>query len=447
MLASAIGVTFVKTGVTITDTEGPCMSSATFAEHTGTKWYRGATRQQWRSFTAAYLGWMLDIMDLMIFSMVITYIVSDFNVDRGAAGMVASITLVASAFGGIIFGFLADRFGRTRSMIASIVVYSLGTLLCGLSTGIGTLVVARIIVGIGVGGEWGAGTALVSETWPARHRGKVIAWVQSAFASGYALAALVALLVVPTLGWRWAFFVGVLPALLALWIRRNTAESQIWTEAGTRLNAKEAIRLLVRERPKAVAVCFSFTAAAMFGYWGLFTWIPNYLGSPVSEGGRGMSILSSTSWIIIMQVGAAIGFISFGYVADRLGRRNAFLLYFLVAALCVPIFLLITNQTAVLVFGAIMALFGSGFYSGFGPTFAELFPTEIRAFAQGFIYNGARATSALAPAAVGLLSDQFGVGLGMVGTAGFYLVAALIVLFFLPETRGKKLETHGAVAA
>ncbi|MBK1787949.1 MFS transporter [Prauserella cavernicola] len=411
------------------------------------RWYRGATKNQWRTFSAAYLGWMLDIMDLMIFSMVIGHIVTEFGSDRGTAGAIASFTLVASAFGGLVFGLIADRIGRTKAMVASILCYSVGTFLCGLTTDMGMLLVARIVVGLGVGGEWGAGTALVTETWPARHRGKVVAWVQSAFATGYALAALITLLVVPTLGWRWAFFAGILPAIVAFWIRRATRESEMWLEAGERLSAKQSIKQLFSANPKAVVVCIGFTALAMCGYWGLFTWIPNYLGSPVDEGGRGMGILSSTTWIIVMQVGAAAGFISFGYVADRIGRRWAFILYFTAAALCVPVFILIENEVLMLVFGAVMSLFGTGFYSGFGPTLAELFPTEIRAFAQGFIYNTGRAASALAPMLVGVMATNLGVGMALTGTAGFYLLAAIVVLLFLPETKGQELTTGTGAAA
>ncbi|NDZ78621.1 MFS transporter [Streptomyces sp. SID10853] len=392
---------------------------------------------------------MLDIMDLMIFSMVITYIIKDFHTDQGLAGLIASLTLVASAFGGLIFGFLADRFGRTKSMMASILCYSVGTLLCGFTTGVPTLMIARLIVGLGIGGEWGAGTALLSESWPARHRGKVIAWVQSAFATGYAAAAVVTLLVVPALGWRWAFFVGAAPAVLAFWVRRGTKESEAWTSASERLSPKQSFRRLFAERPGTVVVCLAFTTAAMFGYWGLFTWIPSYLSTPVADGGRGMSLADSTTWIVVMQIGAAVGFVTFGYVADRFGRRTAFLVYFLVAALCIPVFFMLQNQIAMMLFGAVMTLFGTGFYSGFGPTFAELFPTEIRAFAQGFIYNGGRALSALAPAVVGFLADSAGASLAMTGTAVFYLLAAVVVFFFLPETANRKpgLETGTEASA
>jgi MFS family permease len=408
-------------------------------------WYRGATKNQWRAFSGAYLGWMLDVMDLIIFSFVIGYVITEFHSDAGVAGLVASLTLVASAFGGFVFGFLADRIGRTKSMMASIICYSVGTLLCGFAPNIAMLMVFRIIVGLGVGGEWSAGSALVSETWPARHRGKVLAWVQSAFASGYALAAIVAAVIIPIAGWRWAFFFGVIPAILAFWIRHNTEESEVWKKA-ERVNLREAIRRLFIDHKKSAIVCLAFTAAASCGYWGLFTWIPSYLATPVAAGGQGLDLVKSMTWIIVMQVGAGAGFICFGYIADRIGRRKTFLFFFLGAVVCVPLFVMIRGDVALMLFGAVMAFVGTGFYSGFGPTFAELFPTEIRAFAQGFIYNTGRAVSALAPALVGFLSLQFGPVIALGSTAGFYLIAAIVVFFFLPETRGTELTSGSSVA-
>jgi len=187
-------------------------------------------------------------------------------------------------------------------------------------------------------------------------------------------------------------------------------------------------------------VCFAFTAAAMCGYWGLFTWIPTWLATPVANGGPGLDLVKSTTWIVVMQVGAALGFISFGYIADWLGRKAAFIIYFVLSALAVPIYTLISTPNMLLVFGPIVAFFGTGFYSGFAPTFAELFPTSIRATAQGFIYNTGRAVSALAPAAVGFLATSYGLGGALAFTAGFFLLAGLIVLFFLPETKGADLQ-------
>lgn len=405
-----------------------------------TAWYVGATTAQWQAFWSSYLGWALDIMDLLLFAMMLSHISADLGMSRSTAGMIASASLVATAFGGLIFGFLADRIGRTRSMVLSILCYSIGTLLCGLSQDVTQLLLFRIIVGLGVGGEWSAGAALITETWPARHRGKVMAWVQSAFASGYALAAIVAAVFLPIVGWRGVFFFGIAPALLAFWIRRHTPEPEIWKQQIERLSLGATIRTLLHDHGRSTAVGFAFTAAAMCGYWGLFTWIPTWLATPVANGGPGLDLVKSTTWIVVMQVGAGLGFISFGYVADSLGRKAAFVIYFLLSALAVPVYTLVSSPAMLLAVGPVVAFFGTGFYSGFAPTFAELFPTNIRATAQGFIYNAGRAVSALAPAAVGILSTSFGLGGALAFTAGFFLLAGLIVLVFLPETKGAELK-------
>ncbi|GGV41844.1 putative metabolite transport protein [Actinomadura cremea] len=402
-------------------------------------WYRGATKDQWRTFTGAYLGWMLDVMDLMLFAMVISDVSADLDFDQSAAGFVASAALVATAVGGLLFGFIADRFGRTRSMVFSIVGYSAGTLLCGFSTSLTMLLVFRVVVGVCLGGEWSAGTALVSETWPERHRGKVLAWVQSAFGVGYALAALVAAIVLPIGGWRWVFFVGVLPALSALWIRRHTPEPKMWLERRERVTLGGAVRTLLTEHRRPFLVAMTFTSFAMLGYWGLFTWIPTYLSTPVDEGGMGMDLVHSTTWIVLMQVGAVIGFISFGYVADRIGRKAAFITYFALAAVLVPVFVSVSQPAVLLVVGIVVSLFGTGFYSGFGPAFAELFPTHIRGTAQGVVYNGSRAISAAGPATIGVVADRFGASAGLGITTAFFVLAALTVAALLPETRGKAL--------
>jgi MFS family permease len=404
------------------------------------RWYVGATRAQWQTFWSSYLGWALDIMDLMLFAMLLSHMSADLGMERSTAGAIASASLVATAFGGLIFGFLADRIGRTRSMVLSILCYSVGTVLCGLSQDVTQLLLFRIVVGLGVGGEWSAGAALITETWPARHRGKVMAWVQSAFATGYALAAIVAAVFLPLVGWRGVFFFGIAPALLAFWIRRHTPEPEIWKQQPQRLSLGETVRTLAGEHGRSTLIGLAFTSAAMCGYWGLFTWIPTWLATPVSAGGPGLNLVKSTTWIVVMQVGAALGFISFGYVADYLGRKSAFIIYFVVSALSVPIYTLISTPPMLLVFGPVVAFFGTGFYSGFAPTFAELFPTTVRATAQGFIYNTGRAVSALAPAAVGLLAGSFGLGGALTFTAGFFLLAGVIVLVFLPETKGAPLQ-------
>ncbi|MFC3580060.1 MFS transporter [Sphingomonas hylomeconis] len=404
------------------------------------RWYIGATKAQWTTFWSSYIGWALDIMDLMLFAMMIAYISPDLGMDKSAAGMLVSVTLIASAFGGLIFGFLADRIGRAKAMVLSILCYSVGTMLCGFSQNLTQLLLFRIVLGIGIGGEWSSGAALLTETWPARHRAKVMAWVQSAFATGYALAAIVAALLLPHIGWRGVFFFGLVPALFAFWVRRHTPEPEIWLKQKERLSFGQTIKLLFGEHKRSTIVGLAFTSAAMCGYWGLFTWIPTYLATPVAAGGPGLDLVKSTTWIVIMQVGAAAGFVTFGYIADSIGRKAAFMTFFFISALAVPAYTMIHDPTILLIFGPIVAFFGTGFYSGFAPTFAELFPTQIRATAQGFIYNTGRASAAVAPAMVGLLSGSYGISGALAFTAGFFALAGFIVLFFLPETKGAELQ-------
>ena len=412
----------------------------TNSEHPADKrWYVGATKKQWTVFWAAFLGWALDVMDLMLYSMVIVYVIQEFGMNSSMAGTIASAALIASAFGGIIFGFVADKFGRKKSMLYSIILYSAASLLCGFSESFTQLIVFRILVGLGTGGEWSAGAALVTETWPAQHRAKVMAFVQSAFAVGYALAALIAMVVIPVWGWRGVFFAGVLPALITLWIRKKAPESEMWEKQEERLSPTKIMATLFGEHKKYTIISLLFTSFAMLGYWGLFTWIPTYLATPVSSGGPGLDVVKSSVWIVIMQGGAWLGFVLYGYISDAIGRKKSFALFFIVSAISVPIYMLIKDVTVLLIFGPIVAFFGTGFYSGFGPLFAELFPTSIRATAQGFIYNVSRALSAFAPFIIGQLAVSRGLSSALLVTSGFFLLAAIVVLLFIPETKNQEL--------
>ncbi|MFD0051481.1 MFS transporter [Actinomycetes bacterium NPDC127524] len=403
------------------------------------RWYVGATKKQWTVFWAAFLGWALDVMDLMLYSMVIVYVIKEFGMNSSMAGTIASGALIASAIGGIIFGFVADKFGRKKSMLFSILLYSAASLLCGFSTTFSQLMMFRILVGIGTGGEWSAGAALVTESWPAQHRAKVMAFVQSAFAVGYALAALIAMVVIPAWGWRGVFFAGVIPALVTLWIRKNAPESEMWKNQESRPSARQILATLFGAHKKYTIIAVVFTSFAMLGYWGLFTWIPTYLATPVADGGPGLNVVKSSVWIVIMQAGAWLGFVLYGYISDAIGRKKSFALFFIVSAISVPIYMLIKDVTLLLIFGPVVAFFGTGFYSGFGPLFAELFPTSVRATAQGFIYNVSRAVSAFAPFIIGQLAVSRGLSSALLVTSGFFILAAIVVLWFIPETKNQEL--------
>ena len=268
----------------------------------GLEWPAQVSSAQRRSLIAGGLGWMLDAMDVMLYSMVLADLMVHLGIGKAEAGLLNSLTLAASAVGGMAFGIVADRAGRTRALMASILVYSLASFACGLSQTLAQLAVCRLVLGLGMGGEWTTGAALIAETWPPPHRGKALGLMQSAWAIGEMIAAAVTLLVLPRLGWRAVFFVGVLPALVVFWIRRDVPESPIWLERGGARRGSLAAMWRRDIRWHGV-VATLMNACGMFGYWGLFTWIPGYLALPEAQGGRGLGIVASLTWVLIMAPG------------------------------------------------------------------------------------------------------------------------------------------------
>jgi MFS family permease len=403
----------------------------------GLAWPERVTSAERQTLVAGGLGWMLDAMDVMLYSMVLAHLMRDLGMTKSTAGLLNSLTLLASALGGLLFGFLADRVGRTRSLMLSILVYSVASGACGLSDSVVQLAIFRFVLGLGMGGEWTTGAALIAETWPAEHRGKALGLMQSTWAIGEMVAAAVAGYVLPRFGWRAVFFVGILPAILVFWIRRDVPESGVWL--GRRLGTRSSLGTLLRPdiRWNGI-VATAMNAAGMFGYWGLFTWIPAYLSLPVEQGGRGLDILKTTTWLVVMGVGKWFGYALFGFAADAVGRRCTYVAYLLAAALLVPLYGMTTSPVWLLVLGPFVAFFGTGFFSGFSALAAELFPTEIRATAMGLSYNVGRGASALAPFVVGALASRYGLGSAFLLQAAAFFVAALLALA-LPETRGREL--------
>ncbi|HKC13228.1 MAG TPA: MFS transporter [Vicinamibacteria bacterium] len=404
----------------------------------GLAWPERLAPAERRSLVAGGLGWLLDAMDVMLYSMVLAHLMRDLGMDKTTAGLLNSLTLFSSAFGGLLFGFVADRIGRLRSLMLSILIYSAASGACGLSETILQLAIFRFILGLGMGGEWTTGAALIAETWRAEHRGKALGLMQSTWAIGEMLAAGVVGLVLPRLGWRAVFFVGILPALLVFWIRRRVPEPEIWLERGRGKPA--SLRLLWRKDLRGPGIlATAMNACSMFGYWGLFTWIPAYLALPLEQGGRGLDLLKTTTWLMVMGVGKWFGYVLFGFLGDAVGRRRSYVAYLLVAAVLVPIYGLARSPTWLFVLGPLVAFFGTGYFSGFSALTAELFPTEIRATAMGLTYNVGRGLSAAAPFVVGILASRYGLGSAFFLQAGAFFAAALLALA-LPETKGKVLE-------
>ncbi len=406
-------------------------------------WFSSITPTQRRALISASLGWMLDSMDIMLYAMVLAHLMRDFGMSTGTAGLLGSLTLLASAVGGLLFGMIADRFGRVKALMGSILIYSVFTAACGLSQAIWQLALFRVLLGLGMGGEWATGAALVAETWPSEHRGKALGIMQSSWAIGYALAAGVTALVMPRLGWRGVFFVGILPALFTLWIRRHVEEPEIWkrsAEEKRRITRRPGLRDIFRPPLlKDTVITSLMNAGTMFAWWGLFTWIPAYLGLSQDQGGRGLSVAKTSAWIIVMQTGMWLGYVSFGFICDRAGRKKTYIFYLIAAAAFVVLYSSARDNIALLLLGPFVAFFGTGYFSGFGTITAELFPTRIRASAQGFTYNVGRGLSAVAPFTIGALARAHGLSLAFYLTAGFFLFSAAVAAA-LPETKGKSLD-------
>lgn len=405
-------------------------------------WVKEGTPAARRSLLAASLGWMLDGFDIMLYALVVGALLRDLSITTAVAGLLGSLTLVASGIGGILFGLIADHYGRRRALMGSVLVYSVFTAACGLAQSTWQLGVCRFLLGLGMGGEWTSGAAIVSETWPDRHRGKAVALMQSAWAIGYAAAALVVAVVLPRFGWRVVFLIGILPALLTLWIRRGVEESEVWLRSRARRDRSSAtLRDVFRGRfGTTTALLTLLSTSTIFAYWGLNLWVPAYLSLDAERGGLELGTALTTLLVVTMQVGTFLGYVSFGYVSDAVGRRRAFVTYILIAAVLTLLYGATTNPWLLLVLGPVVAFFGTGFFSGFGTVTAEIYPTSIRAVAQGFTFNVGRLGSAVAPLLVGSMAQTHGFGVAFSMLAGALLVGAATWIW-LPETRGRSVTS------
>ncbi len=404
-------------------------------------WLAEASAEQKRTLVAASLGWMLDSMDVMLYAFVLGEVQREMHLCAAASGAMMSATLIAAAVGGIGFGWFADRFGRVRALTFSMLIYSLATALCGLTQTAAQLMICRVVLGLGMGGEWASGAALVAETWPAQHRGKALAVVQSSWAIGYALGAAVAALVMPHFGWRAVFFAGIAPALVAFWVRRGMREPAEWQRQRA---PRPPVVLLFRGRlGRNMAICATMNAATLFAWWGLFTWVPHFLSLSSSEGGRGLSIVDTSLWTIVMQAGTFLGYVIFGYIADQFSRKFTYIGYLVAAAIMAPLFAFVRNADALLILGPLVGFFGTGYFSGFSVIASELFPTHLRGSAMGFAYNIGRVASAAAPYVVGRVSETAGISFALSITSAAFLLAALIAMG-LPASALQTADACGA---
>jgi MFS family permease len=397
---------------------------------------QGVDRKAWRALFAAQLGWMLDAMDFLLFTFALLPIQAEFGLTRQQISLPIVAALVASAIGGIAFGRLADRIGRVRAMSLSILLYSGATAGMATAQSLWQLIAWRVLVGFGMGGEWSCGSVLVAETWPARHRAKAMGIMQSGWAIGALFAAGLSALVLERFGWRVLFLLGAAPAVLAFIVRRTVEEPAVWTARSGTAPWAEMFGPRYRKR---VFLATLVASSVLVAYWGVTSWLPAFLATPVAEGGAGLTVTRSAAWLIVLQLGAFAGYISFGWIADRIGRRPAFTLFMVAATAVVPLFAFgARSSLTLLLIGPLVGYFAHGYFSLFGAMLAELFPTSIRATAQGFCYNAGRLVSAAAPYAIGAAATKHGLGFALAADAVFFALGGILI-WLLPETRGTEL--------
>jgi MFS family permease len=401
-------------------------------------WFRSMSPPGRRAFKGAFGGYALDSYDFLVLPMALAAITAYFGLSTAQAGMLTTVTLLASAVGGVLAGVLIDRVGRVKTLMITVGTYALFTVLCGFATSYPMLLGFRTLQGIGFGGEWAAGAILVAEYAKSRYRGRVLAWVQSSWAVGWALAVIVGTTLMnnvdPDLAWRVLFWTGVLPALLLVYVRRNVEDAPEVTE---RLAKKEArvplSSIFTGGLARKTLFATLLSTGVMGGYYTFATWLPKYL-----QAERGLTIVGAGTAQLIVVAGAFCGYITAGHLVDRLGRKKCFALFALLSAGLLMAYANIPSglNSVLLYLGFPLGFSASAIFSGFGSYLAELYPQAVRGTGQSFTYNVGRALGAIFPTAVGFSS--LGVGGALIyGAIGYGL--ALVALLGLPETRGSEL--------
>ena len=365
------------------------------------------------------------------------FIASDLGFGPAQGATLVTATLIGAVIGGIVFGILSDRMGRVRVLTWTILLFAVFTGMCALAQGYWDLLIYRTIAGIGLGGEFGIGMALVAEVWPASKRARVSSYVGLGWQLGVFAAAIVTPILLPVIGWRGMFAIGILPAIAAYFIRYNLHEPDVFVErTASAPTTSLPINLLVKDAATTkisigmVILC----SVQNFGYYGVMIWLPNYLSSRF-----GFGLAQSTTWTAVTIAGMALGIFVFGHVADRLGRRPAFITYMLGAAIMVVVYSKLTDPTALLIGGAVMGLFVNGMLGGYGALMSELYPTTARATAQNVLFNVGRAIGGLGPVVVSAVAAAYGFETAIALLALLYIADMLAFLFLIPDRSGAEL--------
>ena len=407
-------------------------------------WYRQMNKTERRTFIAAFGGWALDALDFMVFTFVITTLITVFNIDKAQAGMLATVTLLFSAIGGWLAGILADRFGRVRILQGTILWFSVCTILIGFAQNFEQIFVLRALQGLGFGGEWAVGSVLMGEIVRTEYRGRAVGTVQSGWAIGWAVAALaytVSFSFLPeAYAWRALFWIGVIPALFVLFIRKHVPEPALF-ERTRKQEAAAATRtspwaIFSPSLIKTTALAALLCTGVQGGYYAVTTWLPTFLKTE-----RHLSVIGTGGYLLVIILGSFIGYLTGAYLTDRLGRRANLLIFAVLSAVTIFAYTrLQLSNDQMLILGFPLGFAASGIFSGMGAYLTELFPSAVRANGQGFTYNFGRGFGALFPSLVGYLAKSSGLGAAIGMFAGGAYLVVLIAAFLLPETKGREIE-------
>jgi MFS family permease len=403
-------------------------------------WYRALGTRGRRAFAGAFGGYGLDSYDFFTLPLGMVAIAAYFGLSTGQTGLLTTVTLVVSAVGGILAGILADRIGRVKALMVTVITYAVFTVACGFAPTYETLLVFRALQGLGFGGEWAVGAVLVAEYASAKHRGRTLGVIQSSWAVGWGLAVIVYTLVFEFVGhdtaWRVLFWTGALPAVLVFFLRRNVEDAPEPARIRRESAAKGSLAAIFKKdllRTTLFAVLLS--TGVQGGYYTLATWVPTYLKTE-----RELTVVGTGGYLTLLISGAFIGYLTGGYLTDKLGRKKNITLFAFLSALCILAYANVPSgaNTLLLVLGFPLGFCMSAIFSGFGSYLSELYPTAVRGTGQGLTYNTGRAIGAFFPTLVGFLATSWGVGGALVFGAIAYGIAVL-ALFGLPETRGREL--------
>ena len=393
----------------------------------------------WKALTGSAVGYAMDGFDLLILGFMLSAISADLHLTPGQAGSLVTWTLIGAVFGGIVFGALSDRYGRIRVLTWTIMLFAIFTGLCAFATGYWDLLIYRTIAGIGLGGEFGIGMALAPEAWPAKHRARVSSYVALGWQVGVLAAALLTPLLLPVIGWRGMFLVGVIPALVAWIIRNKIHEPEVFVRKPKERKASrfEAFKLLVKDKAttKVSIGVIVLTSVQNFGYYGIMIWMPSFLSKQL-----GFSLTKSSMWTAVTIVGMMAGIWIFGQLADRIGRKPSFLIFQLGAVIMVLTYSQLSDPTAMLWAGAVLGMFVNGMMGGYGAVMSEAYPTEARATAQNVLFNIGRGVGGLGPVVVGAVAMAYGFQMAIALLAAIYVLDMIATALCIPELKGKELQ-------